>query len=184
MAKRPRKENIMATINTTTANIVRTSTKKHAFTFDHINKQIVGTDINFQKAGIPGSDLEAELNALMEARPSYSLCPTPTEKKPAKKTYAGLTMEVMEAYLAIYEGELAEEMRVQFAKMKAQKEQKKMTYPTIKSWFLDLFPHFNVNKAKTAIKSSNLEKKKAPYKVIKVSVNTAPLAEQRKQGLQ
>ena len=57
-------------------------------------------------------------------------------------------------------------------------------FAAMKSWFLDLFPHFNVNKAKTAIKSSNLEKKKAPYKVIKVSVNTAPLAEQRKQGLQ
>lgn len=161
-----------------------TTSKKHAFTYDHVNKKIVGTDINFQKAGIPGSDLEAELNARMEARPTYGFTVIPTEKKPEKKTYAGLTMEVMEAYLAIYEGELAEEMRVQFAKMKAQKEQKKMTYPTIKSWFIDLFPHFNVNKAKTAIKASNLEKKKAPYKVIKVSVNTAQLAEQRKQGNQ
>ena len=184
MAKRPRKENIMATINTTTANTVRTSTKKHAFTFDHINKQIVGTDINFQKAGIPGSALEKELNARMEERPSYGFAVIETEKKPAKKTYAGLTMEVMEASLAIYQGELAEEMRVEFAKMKVKKEKKEMTYPTIKSWFLDLFPHFNVNKAKATIKANNLEKKKAPYTVIKVSVNTALLAEQRKQGNQ
>ena len=183
MANEPRKEIIMnATMNNLTA--TATTSKKFAFTYDHVNKKIVGTDIAFQKAGIPGSKEEKELDARMEARPTYGFTVLPTEKKPAKQTYAGLTMEVMEAYLAIYEGELAEEMRVQFAKMKAQKEQKKMTYPTIKSWFLDLFPHFNVNKAKTAIKSSNLEKKKAPYKVIKVSVNTALLAEQRKAGNQ
>lgn len=182
MAKRPRKENIMATINTTTANTVRTSTKKHAFTFDHINKQIVGTDINFQKAGIPGSDLEAELNALMEARPSYSLYPTPTEKKPAKKTYAGLTMEVMEAYLAIYEGELAAEMRVEFAKMKAKKAAKKMSYPTIKSWFLDQFPHINVNKAKKAIQDHKLKEAKAPHQVVKVSISIPKSANQHAEG--
>ena len=172
----------MTTSNTTTNS--RSSAKKFAFTYNHLAKKIVGTDVAFAKAGIPGSDLETELMARMNGQPTYTFEVIETEKKPAKKTYAGLTMEVMEAYLAIYEGELAEEMRVQFAKMKAQKEQKKMTYPTIKSWFLDLFPHFNVNKAKTAIKSSNLEKKKAPYKVIKVSVNSALLAEQRKQGLQ
>ena len=172
------------TTSTTTSNTVRTSTKKFAFTFDHINKKIVGKDVDFQKAGIPGSALEAELTARMTERPSYTFCVIETEKKPAKQTYAGLTMEVMEAYLAIYEGDLAEEMRDQFAKMKAQKAAKKMSYPTIKSWFVELFPQFNVNKAKAAIKASNLEKKKAPYKVIKVSVNTALMAEQRKQGLQ
>ena len=162
--------------------VIATTSKKFAFTYDHVNKKIVGTDINFQKAGIPGSDLEAELNALMEARPSYSLYPTPTEKKPAKKTYAGLTMEVMEAYLAIYEGELAAEMRVEFAKMKAKKAAKKMSYPTIKSWFVELFPQFNVNKAKAAIKANNLEKKKAPYKVVKVSISVPQPADQRTAG--
>ena len=172
----------MATINTTTANTARTSTKKHAFTFDHINKQIVGTDINFQKAGIPGSALEAELNARMEARPSYTFTVIETEKKPVKQTYAGLTMEVMEAYLAIYEGELAEEMRAQFAKMKAKKAEKKMSYPTIKSWFVELFPQFNVNKAKATIKANNLEKKKAPYKVVKVSISVPQPADQRTAG--
>ena len=171
-----------ATMNNLT--VIATTSKKFAFTYDHINKKIVGKDVDFQKAGIPGSALEAELTARMTERPSYTFCVIETEKKPAKQTYAGLTMEVMEAYLAIYEGDLAEEMRDQFAKMKAQKAAKKMSYPTIKSWFVELFPQFNVNKAKAAIKASNLEKKKAPYKVIKVSVNTALMAEQRKQGLQ
>ena len=172
----------MATINNTTNTTIATATtsKKHAFTYDHVNKKIVGTDINFQKAGIPGSKEEMELDARMEARPTYGFTIIPTEKKPAKQTYAGLTVEVMEAYLAIWENEMADVARSKFAEMKGKKEK----YPVIKSWFLDLFPHFNVNKAKTAIKANNLEKKKAPYKVIKVSVNTAQLADQRKAGNQ
>lgn len=164
----------MSTTNTTTA--VRSTSAKIAFTFDHVNKKIVGTDINFQKSGIPGSKQEAELMARIEAQPTYSFKVIETEKKPAKKTYAGLTLEVMEDYLAIYEGELAGEARTKFAEMKDKHEKKKMSYPTIKSWFLDLFPNFNVNKAKTAIKAKNLEKAKAPYKVIKVSVGVAQSA--------
>ena len=159
-----------------------TTSKKHAFTYDHVNKKIVGTDIAFQKAGIPGSKEEKELDARMEARPTYGFTVLPTEKKPAKKTYAGLTMEVMEAYLEAYEGVLAEEMRVEFAKMKAKKEAKKMSYPTIKSWFLDQFPHINVNKAKKAIQDHKLKEAKAPHKVVKVSISIPKAANQHAEG--
>ena len=169
-----------ATMNNLTA--TATTSKKFAFTYNHITKKIVGTDVAFAKAGIPGSALEKELLARMEGQPTYTFAVIETEKKPAKKTYAGLSMEVMEAYLAIYEGDLAEEMRDQFAKMKAQKAAKKMSYPTIKSWFVELFPQFNVNKAKAAIKANNLEKKKAPYKVVKVSISVPQPADQRTAG--
>ncbi|MBQ1169283.1 MAG: hypothetical protein IIX49_00470 [Oscillospiraceae bacterium] len=64
-----------------------TTSKKFAFTYDHVNKKIVGTDIAFQKAGIPGSALEAELNIRIETRPSYGFTVIPTVKKPAKQTY-------------------------------------------------------------------------------------------------
>ena len=45
-----------------------------------------------------------------------------------------------------------------------------MSFATIKSWFLELFPKFNVNKAKLEINAKKLENAKAPYKVMKVSV--------------
>ena len=169
-----------ATMNNLTA--TATTSKKFAFTFDHVNKKIVGTDINFQKSGIPGSKEEKELMARIEARPTYTFAVIETEKKPAKKTYAGLTMEVMEAYLAVYQGELANEMRVEFAKMKVKMEKKEMTYPTNKSWFLDLFPHFNVNKAKKAIQDHKLKEAKAPHKVIKVAISVSQPADQRAAG--
>jgi hypothetical protein len=108
----------------------------------------------------------------MARHPSYTLTPIASQKKVEKKqTYAGLTMPLMEEYLnLVYEGELAEVARAKFAEMKAKKQKKEMSFATIKSWFLELFPKFNVNKAKLEINAKKLEKAKAPYKVIKVSV--------------
>ena len=170
------KENIMATIYTTTANTARTSTKKHAFTFDHINKMIVGTDINFQNAGIPGSDLEAELNALMEARPSYSLCPTPTEKKPAKQTYKGLTKELMREYIKVRQDKAVDDLLAQFDNMIEEKK----AFPTIKSWFLDEFKGFSVSKAQREIKNHKLISVKAKVRLVKATPKAAAPKEQAK----
>ena len=39
------------------------------FTFDHFNKKIVGSELNFKKSGVPGS---AQYNALMEAMAALS----------------------------------------------------------------------------------------------------------------
>ena len=51
MANEPRKEIIMnATMNNLTA--TATTSKKFAFTYNHITKKIVGTDVAFDKAGI------------------------------------------------------------------------------------------------------------------------------------
>ena len=141
------------------------------FTFDHINKTIVGSEYNFKMSGNPTKPQYEALMAAMERHPNYTLTPVASKKKVEKKqSYEGLTMELMEEYLNIYEGELAAEVRAKFAEMKAKKEQKKLAYPTIKSWFIDLFPKFNVNKAKMEIKAKKLETAKAPYKVVKVSV--------------
>ena len=91
-------------------------------------------------------------------------------------------MEVMETYLAIYQGELANEMRTEFAKMKVKHNKKEMSYSTIKSWFLDLFPHFNVNKAKKAIQDHKLMEAKAPHQVVKVSISIPKAANQHAEG--
>ena len=153
------------TTSTTTSNTVRTSTKKFAFTFDHINKKIVGKDVDFQKAGIPGSDLEKELNARMEDRPSYGFTIIPTEKKPAKKTYAGLTRELMREYIEVQEIKAKDDLLAQLDTMIKDK----IAYPTIKSWFLEEFNGFNVNKAKTLIKAKKLIAVKAKVRLVKAN---------------
>ena len=144
-----------------------TTSKKFAFTYDHVNKKIVGTDINFQKAGIPGSALEAELTARMAERPSYTFRVIETEKKPAKQTYAGLNTELMKAYINMAGNEL----------QKATIEHmvnEKIAYPTIKSWFLGEFKNFNVSKAKSLVAKHKLTtKKEAIHATVKVKVEKA-----------
>ena len=151
------------------SNNTRTATY---FTYDHFNHKIVGSELNFKKSGIPGS---AQYDALMEAmaaHPNYTLFAVAPKKE--KQTYAGLTIDLMEEYLnLVFEGELATTAREKFAEMKAAKEEKKMAFATIKSWFLEMFPHFNVEKAKREIKAKKLANAKAPYKVVKVSVGVS-----------
>ena len=153
------------------------------FTFNHINKTIVGSEFNFKMSGNPTKpQYEALMNA-MAMQPTYTLAPIASTKKVEKKqTYAGLTMELMEGYLAIYQDKLAVEMRTKFAELKTKHAKKEISYPTIKSWFLDLFPNFNVNKAKKAIHDKKLLDAKEPYKVVKVSVHVPQPADQRMAG--
>ena len=154
--------------------ITVTSVSATYFTFDHIKKTIIGSEFNFKMSGNP---TKPQYNALMNAmamQPSYSLSPIASEKKVQKKcTYKGLTMPLMEQYLEIYTDEQADEARAKFAEMKAKKNLNEMSYPTIKSWFLDLFPHFNVQKATQEIQAKKLENAKKPYKVVKVSKGAA-----------
>ena len=137
------------------------------FTFNHINKTIVGTEFNFKMSGNPTKPQYHALMTAMEMQPTYALKPIPSKKKVEKKqSYEGLTMPLMEEYLMlVYDGMKAEEVRTKFAAMKAKHELRELAFPTIKSWFLDLFPKFNVNKAKAQISEKKLENNKACYKV-------------------
>ena len=166
-AKRARKEFKMSNVNATTKSASATY-----FTFDHFNHKIIGSELNFKKSGIPGSAQYNALMTAMERHPNYSLSALAPKVK--KQPSAGLTMPLMEEYLnLVYEGELAEVARAKFAEMKAKKQKKEMSFATIKRWFLELFPKFNVNKAKLEINAKKLEKAKAPYKVMTVSVKAS-----------
>lgn len=166
----------MTTSNTTTTTTARTSTKKFAFTFDHINKKIVGKDVDFQKAGIPGSALEKELNARMEERPTYTFAVLETEKKPAKQTYKGLTKELMREYIAIQEEQAAADLNARLDTMLKEKN----AFPTIKSWFLDEFKDFSVSKAQREIKNHKLISVKTKVRLVKATPKAVVPKEQAK----
>ena len=157
------------TNNTNSTNNTRTATY---FTFDHFGKKIVGSELNFKKSGNPNFPQYEALMSAMAAHPNYELFAVAPKKE--KQTYEGLTLTLMEEYLnLVYEDELADVAREKFAEMKAKKLNKKLAFATIKSWFLELFPKFNVNKAKMEIRAKKLARSKEPYKVIKVSVGVA-----------
>ena len=142
------------------------------FTYNHIEKTIIGSTMNFKKSG---DSRNPQYNALMEAmaaHPNYKLSPVAPTKE--KQSYKGLTLPLMDDYLnLVYNGEMADVARSKFAEMKGKAEKKEMAFATIKSWYLDMFPGFNVEKAKREIKAKKLANAKAPYKVIKVSVGVS-----------
>lgn len=131
------------------------TSSKNLFTFNHIDKTIVGTEHHFNQAGIPNSTAYNALMAAMALQPTYSLAPIPSTKKVEKKqTYAGLTLPLMSDYIRIFANE---QVKAEFTHM----VEGKTAYPTIKSWFLDEFKHFNVNQAKAMIAKHDLTARKA-----------------------
>lgn len=135
------------------------------FVFDHVGKKILGSEYHFKKAGIPGSMQYEALMERMAAQPSYKLSPIPAKKKVARKqTYAGLTLALMEKYIAIQEN--SEKLSAEFAQMKADKAR----YPAIKSWFLDAFPGFDVKRSEAEIREHNLNTYKAVIRRVQPKV--------------
>ena len=141
------------------------TSSKNLFTFNHIDKTIVGTEHHFNQAGIPNSTAYNALMAAMAMQPTYSLAPIASTKKVEKKqTYAGLTLGLMADYIRIAG---TEQVKAEFTHM----VEDKTAYPTIKSWFLEEFKHFNVNQAKTQIAKHKLADRKATVrKVVKAKM--------------
>lgn len=135
------------------------------FTYDHIAKKIVGTELNFKKSGIPGSEQDEELMARIAEHPNYTFRISKPMKE--KNSYKGLNRPLIHDYLDCFG---SEEMMEKFQKMKEDGT----GFPYIKSWFLDLFPKFNVEKAKKEIREYRLGKVKAKYKVVKAAPKNRP----------
>ena len=145
-----------------------TTSTKNLFVYDHINRTIVGKEHHFKQAGIPGSDAYKALMAVMEGQPTYTLAPIASTKKVEKKqTYKGLDKGLMADYIRIFGNE---QTKAEFAHM----VENKTAYPTIKSWFLEEFTHFNVNQAKTMIAKHDLTARKAAVRTaVKVKTTKA-----------
>lgn len=135
------------------------------FTFDHIAKKIVGTELNFKKSGIPGSKQDKELMARVAEHPNYTFCVIKPKKE--KNSYKGLKRELMYDYIDCFG---SKEMMEQLQKMKEDGT----GFPAMKSWFLDLFPKFNVEKAKKEIREYRLGNVKAKYKVTLAAPKNRP----------
>ena len=152
---------------TSTSNNTRTATY---FTFDHFNKKIVGSELNFKKSGNPNFPQYEALMSAMAAHPNYELSAVAPKVK--KQTYAGLNFELMMDYVEFKGNE------VQKAEFQAIVDDD-AAYPTIKSWFLDNFKRgFTVEKAKREIAEYKLNERKTKVRAsVKVKmVKPAPAA--------
>ena len=136
------------------------------FRFNLFNDTIEGSEFNFKKAGNPASEQYVELMKMKATQPTFKFAPIASAKKVEKKqTYAGLTLPLMSDYIRIAG---TEQVKAEFNHM----VEGKTAYPTIKSWFLDEFKHFNVNQAKAMIAKHDLTARKAAVRTA-VKVKTA-----------
>lgn len=152
-------------MNNQMMNEKKTTVAATYFTYDHITKKIVGTELNFKKSGVPGSKQDKELMARVAEHPNYSFYVIKPKKE--KKSYKGLKRELMFDYIDCFG---SKEMMEQLQKMKEDGT----GFPAMKSWFLDLFPKFNVEKAKKEIREYRLGNVKAKYKVVKSAPKSRP----------
>lgn len=130
------------------------------FWYDHPGKKIVGKELNFRKSGNPNSAQDKALMCAKSKHPDYGYEIIKPEKE--KKSYKGLKRELMYDYIDCFG---SKEMMEQFQQMKKDGT----AFATMKSWFLDLFPKFNVEKAKRDITKYRLGNVKAKYKVVKTT---------------
>ena len=135
------------------------------FWYNHLRKKIVGKELNFRKSGNPGSKQDKELMSRIKEHPNYTFCVIKPKKE--KNSYKGLKRELMYDYIDCFG---SKEMMEQLQKMKEDGT----GFPAMKSWFLDLFPKFNVEKAKKEIREYRLGHVKAKYKVTLAAPKNRP----------
>ena len=83
-------------MNNQMMNEKKTTVETTYFTYDHIAKKIVGSELNFKKSGIPGSDQDKELMARIEEHSNYTFRVIKPQKE--KNSYKGLKLPLMYDY--------------------------------------------------------------------------------------
>lgn len=94
---------------------------------------------NFEKnASIAGSEEYQRLQLVRQDYPSFTVVRRQIKKAPTKETYAGLTYAYMENYIATHDN--AEEIEKTYKELRLIGACHKVSYPTIKKWFLETYP--------------------------------------------
>ncbi len=93
----------------------------------------------FEKcASIAGSEEYRRLQLVRQDYPTFSVVRRSIKKAPTKETYAGLTYTYMESYIANHDN--ADAIRKVYDALRLIGACHKVSYPTIKKWFLETYP--------------------------------------------
>ena len=94
---------------------------------------------NFEKcASIVGSEEYRQLQLVRQDYPHFAVVRRQIKKAATKVTYAGLIYAYMEHYIATQDH--AEEIRKIYDELRLIGACHKISYPTIKKWFLETYP--------------------------------------------
>lgn len=111
---------------------------KNGLRVDFVKQEIIMSR-SFEKcASKVGTEEYQRLQMVRNDYPNFTVVRKHIKKAPNKETYAGLTYEYMENYIASHAN--ATEIRMTYDEMRLIGACHKVSYPTIKKWFLETYP--------------------------------------------
>ena len=131
---------------------------KTIFTLNFVKKSIVGTKSAITRANKCLEPEYSELCTLLEKHPDFKVEVKKIDQKKEKKTYTGLTFDVMKAYISTLDDSDAK--LVEFETVKKVATAKGAKYPLTKKWFLKKYPEFDFSKVSAfddAMKEENVD---------------------------
>ena len=130
--------------------------KKNLFAVSFADNTIVASKTTLKKAGKPGTPEYKELMKLIAKHPTFRVVEKEVTTNDSKKTYHGLTIEMMKTH--IQKQENSETLMAEFEEaMKFGKSK----YPLAKKWFVKQFPNFKITEGKKAVSDAKIAKIKA-----------------------
>ena len=143
---------------------------KTRFTYNFIEKAIIGSKAAIERANKGKNPEYAELSGMLEAHPDFTVKVKDIQQKEGKKTYSKLTFDKMEEYIRTQyaDKKTLNSKLIEFKAIQDVAEAKGAKYPLTKKWFFAAYPEFKVKEVsekERAEKEKTLleEEKKAAY---------------------
>ena len=120
---------------------------KTRFTYNFIEKAIIGSKAAIDRANKGKNPEYAELSGMLAAHPDFKVREKDIQKKEGKKTYSNLTIKKMEDYIRTQfaDEKTLDTKLIEFAAIQKVAEVKGAKYPLTKKWFLATYPSFKKN---------------------------------------
>ena len=134
---------------------------KNLFAYDFVNNTIVASKSTLKKAGKVGTPEYKALMKMIKAQPTFSVVEKDIVINENKRTYKGLTNDVMKAYLENQPNK--DDLLEEFEALRATGK-----YALTKQWFLDKYPKFKMTEGKKTYAKAKIRKATASVKKAKV----------------
>ena len=125
------------------------------FTYNFVNKTIVGTKSAINRANMGKNPEYTTLCEMLSAHPDFTVVEKQIKHNPNKKKYNGLTLPRMKEYIKTQPNSKAR--LIEFEAIQKVAEAKGAKYPLTKKWFLATFPEFKENEVSDAEISAETE---------------------------
>ena len=113
---------------------------RKTFTFDFVNKTIVGSKRSIERANKGLSPEYEELIEMLKKQPTFEVVAKVIKVNKNKRKYTNLTFNKMEDYIRLQSN--SKELLKEYNLVKAAADTMTGRYPLTKKWFLAKFPEY------------------------------------------